>query len=60
MRRTVAVLAIFLLTGLAASLMSKGAGADARLKGAFRRPEKNGWTFVHLEGTPAEIGFQHG
>ena len=38
MRRTVAVLAIFLLTGLAASLMSKGAGADARLKGAFRQP----------------------
>ena len=22
------------------------------LKHAFRRPEKNGWTFVHLEGTP--------
>ncbi|HKT10379.1 MAG TPA: C45 family peptidase [Terriglobia bacterium] len=33
---------------------------DARLKGAFRSPERNGWTFVHLEGTPAEIGFQHG
>ena len=33
---------------------------DARMKGAFRRPEKNGWTFVHLEGTPAEIGYQHG
>lgn len=33
---------------------------DARLKGAFRSPERNGWTFVHLEGTPAEIGYQHG
>ncbi len=33
---------------------------DPRLKGAFRSPEKNGWTFVHLEGTPAEIGYQHG
>ena len=33
---------------------------DTRLKGAFRSPEKNGWTFVHLEGTPAEIGYQHG
>ncbi|MGH9584334.1 MAG: C45 family autoproteolytic acyltransferase/hydrolase, partial [Bryobacteraceae bacterium] len=21
---------------------------------------KNGWTFVHLEGTPSEIGFEHG
>ncbi len=21
---------------------------------------KGGWTYVHLEGSPAEIGFQHG
>jgi hypothetical protein len=34
--------------------------SDARLTKAFRRPESNGWIFVHLEGTPAEIGFQHG
>ena len=34
--------------------------ADSRLKNAFRKPEKNGWTFVHLEGSPAEIGYQHG
>jgi len=33
---------------------------DPRLKGAFRLPKKNGWAFVHLEGTPAEIGYQHG
>jgi hypothetical protein len=33
---------------------------DTRLKRSSRQPEKNGWTFVHLEGTPAEIGFQHG
>jgi hypothetical protein len=36
------------------------AGADARLEHAFRRPAQNGWVFVHLQGTPAEIGFQHG
>jgi hypothetical protein len=36
------------------------ASTDARLKGAFRRPARNGWTFVHLQGTPSEIGFQHG
>lgn len=24
------------------------------------RFEKAGWTYVHLEGSPAEIGFQHG
>src|SRR5689334_20914156 len=34
--------------------------ADARLKGAFRKAPENGWTYVHLEGSPAEIGFQHG
>jgi hypothetical protein len=34
--------------------------ADSRLKGAFRKPAENGWTYVHLEGTPAEIGYQHG
>ncbi len=33
---------------------------DPRLKGAFRRPQRNGWTFVHLQGTPGEIGYQHG
>jgi hypothetical protein len=33
---------------------------DPRLKKSFRRPDHNGWTFVHLEGSPAEIGFQHG
>jgi hypothetical protein len=30
------------------------------MKSAFRRPEQNGWIFVHLEGSGAEIGFQHG
>ena len=34
--------------------------ADTRLKDAFRLPQSNGWTFVHLSGTPPEIGYQHG
>jgi len=33
---------------------------SARMKGAFRKPAENGWTYVHLEGSPAEIGYQHG
>jgi len=32
----------------------------AKLKKAFRKPAQNGWIFVHLEGSPAEIGYQHG
>ena len=32
---------------------------DPRLKASYTF-NKDGWTYVHLEGTPAEIGFQHG
>ena len=39
---------------------SQAAAPDPRLREAFRNPAKDGWSFVHLEGTPAEIGFQHG
>ncbi len=34
--------------------------ADPRLQNCYRKPEQNGWTFVHLEGTPTQIGYQHG
>ena len=60
MRRSAPLLAVLLLLGLAFTLVSREPQADPRLKKAFRRPELNGWTFVHLEGAPAEIGFQHG
>ncbi len=33
---------------------------DPRLKNASRAPAVNGWMKVHLEGSPAEIGFQNG
>ncbi len=32
---------------------------DARLQKAYRF-QKGGWTYLHLEGSPAEIGYQHG
>jgi Phospholipase B len=32
---------------------------DARLAKAYRF-QKGGWTYVHLQGSPSEIGFQHG
>lgn len=32
---------------------------DARLAGSYRF-ERGGWTYVHLQGTPRQIGFQHG
>jgi len=55
-----AVFAFLLLFLLAASLVSREPQADPRLKNSYRRPEKSGWTFVHLEGAPADVGFQHG
>ena len=33
--------------------------ADPRLKPAYRF-ERGGWIYVHLEGTPGQVGFQHG
>lgn len=44
---------ILLLCGTAA------AGTDPRLDKSYR-DDKAGWIFVHLEGTPDQIGFQHG
>jgi hypothetical protein len=62
MRGWLGVLAGLLLAGmvLSFSASSRARAPQAELKGAFRRPENNGWTFVHLEGTPHEIGFQNG
>jgi hypothetical protein len=59
MRRISAIVIVcgMILFAAAATVKLK---ADDRLKGSFRRPAVNGWTVVHLEGTPAEIGFQHG
>ncbi len=33
--------------------------SDARLQKAYRF-QQGGWTYLHLEGSPANIGFQHG
>src|SRR5215831_8958120 len=33
--------------------------SDPRLKNSYRF-ERAGWVYVHLEGSPSEIGFQHG
>src|SRR5258708_13222220 len=53
------LLALLALAPGAKTGIKNGAG-DPRLKSAFRKPTQNGWVYVHLEGKPAEIGFQHG
>jgi len=41
------------------SSSQQDASADPRLLKAYRF-QQSGWTYVHLEGSPSEIGFQHG
>lgn len=55
----VAILAIAVLSAVAATHASAPA-TDNRLQGAFRKPAVSGWTFVHVQGTPSQIGYQHG
>ena len=55
MRRAIVPFGLF----LAALMMWLGAHdplSDPRLKNAFRKQQENGWTYVHLEGTPTQIG----
>lgn len=59
MMRRFALLSPLLALALVA-LAAKFPGTDPRLKNSYRKPAKDGWTFVHLEGSPAEIGFQNG
>jgi hypothetical protein len=52
--------ALICLPAYASSANTPAAPApDARLAKAYRF-QQGGWTYVHLEGSPAEIGFQHG
>lgn len=58
--RRFAFLGATLVVALALAFGARDSQADGRLKNAFRRAEQNGWIFIHLEGSPNEIGYQHG
>ena len=45
--------------GAIAYARERAASHDPRLKGAYSF-ERGGWVYVHLEGEPEAIGFQHG
>ncbi len=58
MRKAILVTAVVLLVII---LVLPGIQSqDPRLQNAFRRPELNGWIFVHLQGSAGQVGFQHG
>ena len=50
---------VFLLVVAAGALAGNRAPSPGRLQKAYRF-QKGGWTYVHLEGSPSDIGFQHG
>src|SRR5579864_5428724 len=52
------VLGFIFILGCAAMAAASGS-SDARLQKAYRF-QRGGWTYVHLEGSASEIGFQHG
>ena len=55
---SLSILALAALTALSAAPFASAAD-DSRLKDAYKFNE-GGWTYVHLQGTPQQIGFQHG
>jgi hypothetical protein len=57
--KTRAVVLALLVSGLAVGLLSREPAAEPRLKGSARGA-KNGWITIRLEGSPSQIGYQHG
>src|SRR2546429_3475725 len=47
------------ITALAFAQWKPTVSEDDRMKGSYRF-ERNGWIYVHLEGVPEQIGYQHG
>src|SRR5579862_7898351 len=51
---------VLLGTSICATLpQGATSSSDPRLQKAYRF-QQSGWTYVHLEGAPSDIGFQHG
>jgi Phospholipase B len=47
------------LSALSSEIASAGLPSNPRLQNAYRF-QQGGWTYVHLEGSPSDIGYQHG
>jgi len=54
------VSAMLPLQGLAAAAKTPAPAASAAPLEKSYRFQQGGWTYVHLEGSPSEIGYQHG
>jgi hypothetical protein len=60
-RVAIALAAVLSVASMCAAQAPKpgSAAADPRLQDAYRF-QQGGWTYVHVEGSPSDIGFQHG
>jgi phospholipase B-like protein len=55
----VGIIALLAVACSAQTPNATGSAAGSRLEKAYRF-QQGGWTYVHLEGSPSDIGFQHG
>ena len=53
------VATLLLAASSVSALGARPTADDPRLQGGYSF-KQGGWTFVHLQGTPEQIGFQHG
>lgn len=57
--RCFACFVVLAFASLTLFAQSGAANSDSRLEGSYTF-ERGGWTYVHLQGTPEQIGYQHG
>ena len=50
---------VFALILAGTAVAANASRPDSRLDKAYRF-QRGGWTYVHLEGSPADVGYQHG
>ena len=50
---------VFVFFAILSSTAMAATGSDPRLEKAYRF-QQGGWTYVHLEGSPSDVGYQHG
>jgi hypothetical protein len=55
----ISAIVFFSLSGFAQTQGANSTPSDPRLQKAYRF-QQGGWTYVHLEGSPSQVGFQHG
>ncbi len=53
-------IAVYLLVLASAATFAAQSEITTATEGKAYRSARGGWTFVHLEGSPADIGYQHG